>query len=160
MKWMILSITIIIILCIVLFLVIIKPIKMAVQSAPTDERIGVFQCVNIAVTGACWAVVHDVSENIQNYMLDPFSMIKKEPVELEGNVPDIQLKDYLFWSFENKFLVRGHVLKKTKNIGTNEYPIFIRVINVESWDIIRPVIRDAFPQYFLPKDRLVRSDFK
>ncbi|MCP4366955.1 MAG: hypothetical protein GY797_02400 [Deltaproteobacteria bacterium] len=153
----ILILLVIIIVPILLLIWWFWPIKKAVKIRPSNLEEGVFLCARTAITGIDWELILEPSQKkLEGTLGKIIRGLKIEYVALEGNTPFQSFKGFMGWSYQNKYLLKGHFLDKRVQIGNDEY---MRVIWVDEWDIVFPVYREDFWGQFLPKRWLTPYDF-
>lgn len=122
------------------------PLKFAKKNfVETNFEKGIFICEPAAVTGANWVV--------------RVSPDKVELIILRGNAPDLKLKNFLFTSYKNKYIIKGKLLKE-KDEMVKGSGILLDAIFVEEWEIIRPIKRDHFLEAILPNRWLTPFDYR
>ena len=133
------------------------PIKKAVKIQPSNLEEGIFLCTRTAITLIDWELILEPSQGkLEQTLGEIIEGLQTEYVALEGNTPFPSLKSYMGWSYENRYLIKGHFLDKRVQIGDNEY---MRVIWVDEWDIVYPISRADFWGHFLPNGWLTPYDF-
>lgn len=156
------KIPVIIILCILFILlfvsyriyIFLKPIKYAIKMTDKNTYHNYFLCESITVTGAKWRLNYNKKQ--ENKYGKPFQYI-----HLIGKSPEKSLKIELLDSsiVNNTFLLQGYFTSR------DYYPFYdiiddVEVLHITDWEILYPVRRDYIFHFLLPKQYLIKNDFK